>query len=322
MDLWDVVKLLWRRWWISLPLVLLTLAMASYVAFGLKPNYKATGHVTLLPPTTTKPEKPEIPSSASPWNVWSASDALVIYAGRADVKKQLAEAGLSEEFTVQPFRDQYLTWTTVTTSGLPTIEIEAVASTRAAANATLSRLVDVLTSRLADLQAPYGVRAQEGITAEVLDVGQNGEVVTSGIKRGVIAVVGVGLILTTAASMLVDAIARRRSRRTEREKFKQLESAPKSPPVGRPASGTVAPPGLSTRLPSSPSLAVPDEAATREPITMVMRRASLTDAGAEQRVDTATDNSPPSGSEATRALPVTRASWSNGNGYPTKSGES
>ncbi|WP_406045313.1 hypothetical protein OG799_13030 [Micromonospora sp. NBC_00898] len=317
MDLWDVVKLLWRRWWISLPLMLLTLAMASYVATAMKPNYKATGHVTLLPPTTTNPDGPDRPSTVSPWNVWSALDALVIYAGRADVKKEFAQAGLSEAFTVEVFPDSVTRG-----SSLPIIEIEVVASTRPAADATLRRLVDVLTSQLADLQAPYETRNQGAITTKVLDVGQNGELVTLSIKRAVIAVVGVGLIVTAAASILVDAIARRRTRRAEREEFKPLESAPKSPPVGRAASATVVPAGLSTRRPTSLFPALPDEAETREPITVVMRRGPFTEAGAEQRLDTATDNSPLAGSEATVAVPVTRASWSNGNGYPKKSDES
>ncbi|MFC0506198.1 hypothetical protein [Micromonospora costi] len=228
MDLWDVAKLLWRRRWVSLPLVLLTVAMASYVAIAMDPDYKSTGHVTLLPPTETKPERPTGPSTVSPWNVWSLSDALVIYTGRADIKKEFAEAGLSEEWT-----------TSVTGSNLPIIEIEVVASGPTVANATLSRLVDVLTNQLAELQAPYGTRVQESITAKVLDVGQNGELVTSSVKRAVIVVLAVGFVVTAAASIWVDAIVRRRrARRAEQEEPDEPTPAPPPPaPVGRSAPG-------------------------------------------------------------------------------------
>ncbi|NES30522.1 hypothetical protein GCE86_05485 [Micromonospora terminaliae] len=201
MDLWDVTKVLWRRRWIALPMLLVSALVAFYVVSTVRSDYQATGHLTLLPPSQQRavdPKATKTPQTVSPWNVYSLADALVIYAGRADVKREFATAGFSEEFTV-----------TIGGTQLPIVEAEVVAPSPEKARATLDRLIDLLGQQLKRLQAPFGVEGGEAITAEVLDSGQNIEVLSSAKKRMLIVVVAIGLVLTVSICLGVDALRRR-----------------------------------------------------------------------------------------------------------------
>lgn len=201
MDLWDVTKVLWRRKWVALPLLVLTVAMAYFVSSTVKPDYKTTGHVTLLPPSEQLPTdtKTQTARTVSPWNVYSLADALVIYSARADVKREFATNNLSEEWIASIGGTQ-----------LPIVEIEVVASSPEEAKATLSKLIDALTAQLERLQTPYGVTGGQAITLQALDSGQNVQAVTSNIKRMLIVVTAIGLIITLSTTLLLDALLRRR----------------------------------------------------------------------------------------------------------------
>lgn len=202
MDLWDVTKVLWRHKWVALPLLVLTLVMAYFVSSSVKPDYKTTGHVTLLPPSeqpAVDPKKAQSTQTVSPWNVYSLADALVIYSARADIKRELQSEGLSEEWVASIGGTQ-----------LPIVEIEVVASSEQLAKATLARLIDALTNQLERLQSPYGVEGGEAITLEALDSGQNIQVVTSNVKRTLIVVTAIGLVITLSVVLLLDALLRRR----------------------------------------------------------------------------------------------------------------
>ena len=69
MDLWEMTRLLFRRWYFALPILLLTIAMSIVVGNSVKPDYRANGHVVMIPATgaADKPgEKNTRPKN--PWN--------------------------------------------------------------------------------------------------------------------------------------------------------------------------------------------------------------------------------------------------------------
>ncbi|BCB87354.1 GumC domain-containing protein [Phytohabitans suffuscus] len=232
MDLWDVTKVLWRHKWVALPLLALTVVMAYFVSSSVKPDYKTTGHVTLLPPSeqpAVDPKKAQSPQTVSPWNVYSLADALVIYSARADIKRELSGEGLSEEWVASIGGTQ-----------LPIVEIEVVASSEQLAKATLARLIDALTAQLERLQSPYGVQGGEAITLKALDSGQNIQVVTSNVKRTLIVVTAIGLVITLSVVLLLDALLRRREvrRRAGSAGTSGSASVPaRRYPTGQPESG-------------------------------------------------------------------------------------
>lgn len=231
MDLWDVTKVLWRRRWIALPMLLASALVAFHVVSTVRSDYQATGHVTLLPPSQQRavdPKAASAPQTVSPWNVYSLADALVIYAGRADVKREFASAGFSEEFTV-----------TIGGTQLPVVEAEVVASSPEMARATMDRLIEWLGLQLKRLQQPYGVQGGQAITAATLDSGQNIQVINSAKKRMLIVVAAIGLILTVSICLGLDALLGRRGIRTATgSAATRSGDSPEVPVAGAPSGAT------------------------------------------------------------------------------------
>ena len=49
MDLWDVAKVMWRRRWVALPLLLLSMVAAVFALMTVPPDYQVTGQVAITP---------------------------------------------------------------------------------------------------------------------------------------------------------------------------------------------------------------------------------------------------------------------------------
>ena len=64
MDLLDLLKLMFRRWYVTAPVVVLTLGAAFTLGNAIQPEYKTSAAVLLVPPTTN-PAAPA-PNAHSP----------------------------------------------------------------------------------------------------------------------------------------------------------------------------------------------------------------------------------------------------------------
>jgi capsular polysaccharide biosynthesis protein len=201
MDFWDVLKLMLRRWLVVLPMLLLTIGATVWTAVAVKPDYKATGHVTVLPPSVRQ-DSPQAgkKQTVNPWTEEALAEAVMIRLQRKDLHDKLAADGYRGE------------WETAADGLQPVITIEVIAPSPAEAQRTISRLIDVLDQEVKDRQAPYKLPAGENITTVTLDGGDTIDTVTSKLKRALVVVMGVGLILTVMVAVGVDAILRRRAR--------------------------------------------------------------------------------------------------------------
>src|SRR5687768_16861294 len=95
MDLWDVTKLLARRWLISVPLLLVTLSSALWVGLTTDPDYKDTSHVTLLPPTVRRDPQAGTAQSVNPWTVETLIAAVITRLNSKAQHDALEAEGLS-----------------------------------------------------------------------------------------------------------------------------------------------------------------------------------------------------------------------------------
>src|SRR5688572_12993419 len=50
-DLWDLTRLLARRWYFALPMLLVSLASVVVISQTVPPGYSATGHRLMIPPS-------------------------------------------------------------------------------------------------------------------------------------------------------------------------------------------------------------------------------------------------------------------------------
>ncbi|GIJ27068.1 hypothetical protein Vqi01_22300 [Micromonospora qiuiae] len=205
MDFWDLTKLLVRRWYIAGPLLLLTVAATVLAAVKIEPNYVATSYVQLVPPSVTpKEDDGRAPRPRNPWldlGLASLGKAAILTVQDQKVVEALKDAGYTDAFTLT--LDQML----------PIVTFEVIASTKEQATATTQELVRRFGESVTALQADYGAAAEQTITTLRLTVGENVTESTSKVKRALVAIAGIGVLLTTALTVLLDAVIRRRRAR-------------------------------------------------------------------------------------------------------------
>ncbi len=203
MDLWDLAKLMGRRWYLVAPMIILTLAATTWALLTIKPDYTSTGQIMLIPPADRTPLTPAELQSTNTW-VEVGEDimakALSISLNTNQTHKEIEGEGFSTEFEVAAEdRSSILT-------------VTATATTPAAAQATVQRLQKQITREVEEMQARYKPKAGRSISTQVLDGGDTIEVVSSKVKRAAVVIIGVGLLLTAAVTIVGDNILRRRAR--------------------------------------------------------------------------------------------------------------
>ena len=203
MDLWDLAKLMGRRWYLMAPMIVLTLVATSWALLTIKPDYTSTGQIMLIPPADRTPLTPAELQSTNTW-VEVGEDimakALSISLNTTQTHKEIEAEGFSSAFEV----------TAEDRSSILTVTVTA--TTAAAAQATVQRLEKQITTDVEAMQARYRPKPGRAISTQVLDAGDTIEVVSSKIKRAAVVIVGVGLLLTAAVSIVGDNILRRRAR--------------------------------------------------------------------------------------------------------------
>jgi capsular polysaccharide biosynthesis protein len=204
LDFWDLTKVIFRRWQIALPMLLLTAGMTFAAVSVVQPDYVATAYVQLVPPVPqTKPGQ----ASADQRNPWlgqgleTLGNAAIITVLDQSVVDGFKAAGLSDSYTMEMG------------SSSPMLKIEVVGKTRKQAEDTTNQVVARFSASITSLQTAYGVATPDLITTRRLDLGTNVEKSDGNVKRALIAVAVAGLLLTAGLTVGLDAWLRSRSRR-------------------------------------------------------------------------------------------------------------
>jgi hypothetical protein len=342
MDLWDLTRLLLRRWYFALPILLVSALVAVLMAGSVEPDYRATGNAVLIPApgdpsdAEARAQNKPITRPNNPWGDLgfnALGQAAILQVMRQETLAQFRSAGLSESITVQmDIRS-------------PIFIIEAVGTSPAQATATVRAVIKELTDEVAAQQASYGVMAQDTITTRVLTDGSDVETVTSKVKRVLVVIVGLGVLLTMAGTIGIDVLLRwLRSRRrpTGDDGPPGAEEEPETTPnpVIQPrfvATRSAGPNSEATqvigRIPSTRSAADTQVQLAKSTLPAVgsaaAGRASARGSGrSAMRIENGTRRSEPdenngsngshgrvqpvSGAEATIILPIPRSQWSRG----------
>ena len=207
MDSWDLTKLVARRWRISLPILLATVVLSVLAATAVKPTYVYTAYVQLVPPmpAASIPGQ-QTPVDPNPWvsqGLSTIGNAALISVQNLSYLKSLKARGYSSKITAQMGGSNPLATFTIT------------GVTRAQASSTADQVADQFDANVTSLQTGLGLKDSDLISARRLDGGTNLAVSNSRVKRAVIAVAGLGLIMTITLTIAADAMLRRRDRRTE-----------------------------------------------------------------------------------------------------------
>lgn len=206
MDLLDLLKLMFRRWYVCGPLVLLAVGAAFAYGTAVEPEYKTSAAILLVPPTVTgATSNPD--GSAQPANPWlrigenGMAQAIQISTSAHGARARVAAAGGESDYEVG----------LVSRSAILTVNV--VADTEANARATVTAVIRLIQEEVAGQQSRYGTAPEEQIGTEVLDPGTQITASRANLLRAQIVLIAIGVLLAAAAAVLVDALARGRTAR-------------------------------------------------------------------------------------------------------------
>jgi hypothetical protein len=203
LDFWDLTKVVFRRWKISLPLLLLSILATGAIAATAKPDYIEDSYIQLVP-LSTGVQNNANSALSNPYSALGLNTMgqAVIYA----VQDQAFLDALKAEGHTTNF-------TLTMTYPNPIVTVEVVGTTAADTVATTQLVVKKFEDSSRALQKAYGVKDQDLITTQRLDQSDNVKPSGGKVKRAIIAVAAAGFLMTCGVTVGVDAVSRRRARR-------------------------------------------------------------------------------------------------------------
>lgn len=203
MDLWDVVKLMVRRWYASVPMLLLTMIAVLWTGIHVSPNYTAEGNLMMLPPATEIVAEAGQERTVNPWSTDALSGAVVTRLRNRALAEQLKTEGYRASWEVGRDLEFY-----------SVLAIKVTSPTADEAHAATERLLQVAEAEVRERQAPYRLTDGEKINTIRLGSGEIAEVARGNQMRALIVVLGAFGILTMGVTIAVDALMCWRARRT------------------------------------------------------------------------------------------------------------
>lgn len=204
MDLWQVLLILLRRWYVVIPVLLLTAYVASQASARVDPTYNAYAAVFVYV------ENPA--GEGNPPTVQSAQAASVAL-GSPEVRQRLADAGLSPEYNVRarsrnPFIDVSVE------AENPEVALETVRGVVALIPAEFASRPQIYAGRSSLAGQPGGPR----LAIEVLAGPAVEDAAYEGRTRVIVVIAAVGLVAAVLLALLTELLVRavRRSRRQKR----------------------------------------------------------------------------------------------------------
>jgi len=195
----DLLRGVWRFWWLTLLLCALTgVGMSAVNSTAVRDSYTATVHMALYGPP---------PGShsvfASPTGLRTLGQSAALAATDTEALGRLAALGLSTDVTLE------------LSPADPIVEIGATAATEDVARATVARVQDMLVAEIAELQQQLDVVGADQAKAKPVE-SSAGITITSGRPMrsfGVFLTALLGALLAVWVPSLLDLLLPRRDRR-------------------------------------------------------------------------------------------------------------
>ncbi|WP_019180089.1 hypothetical protein [Microbacterium yannicii] len=237
MNLADTIRVLVRRWYLTLPVLILAFAGGIGAFLVVEPTYERTAKLLMLPDTAS------IPAEANPYLYLSGLSPVADVLTRASGSQQF----LDEVTEGVPGGAVSITRDFETAS--PVIVITASALADEAAALMVDETIDHVTDTLEDLQTAEGIADGRRLSIQTLTVDTAGTVVQRTRLLATGLAVAAGLLLAIVLPALVEGLTRRR-RRMRAASSPDAEYAHSTPT----ADGTadLPPDDVDERLPSAP----------------------------------------------------------------------
>ncbi|MET9018393.1 hypothetical protein ABZV93_00270 [Actinopolymorpha sp. NPDC004070] len=204
MDLLDSVNILLRRWMLTVPLLLLTIAgvAAGYVV--LPWSYEAQSSVVLLASQFQSKQ-----AGGNPYLLFDSSLAVTAEV----VGREVMAPGVAEQLKARKLTSEYEVARPLDSTG-PVLSIVVTGSDRANVRATQAAVNELVVQRLAQIQSEQGVDSHARI--RITDVSTAPPTRQArGKLRTLAMALFAGLVTTIVTPLSVEAMAARRRRRPQ-----------------------------------------------------------------------------------------------------------
>jgi len=201
-DLWDLFRVLFRRWYLTVPLLVLVAGVGYYSAKGIEPTYTASAGGVFLEPVVLLPVEQRAPNPWAQAGVATTAAAVVGSVVDPVTKEQVVAEGYSGDYSVQLASRSVL------------FSIYAPAASHEAAIATLDHVIELMKEDLRAKQSAYGVPENQQINIQLAS-GTSIVSTREGVSRVLLGLGGLGAVLTVGIVVLVDSLLTRRRRRAE-----------------------------------------------------------------------------------------------------------
>lgn len=203
MDLLDWIAILFRRWWLTVPLLLLTLIGVGAAAFATPWTYEAKATAVLLASPTQAKQ-----AGGNPWLVFDGSLTVTAeVVGRELMADQtvtgLRGRGLTAEYQLGVAAD----------SGGPVLAVDVTGTSPGTTKATLDAVLAEIPRTLDQLQVQEGVKDKARIKVKVITSSPEATLVPTKKVRTLVMLLFMGIVFTVAVPLFVEVMVARRAGR-------------------------------------------------------------------------------------------------------------
>jgi capsular polysaccharide biosynthesis protein len=231
-DFATALRMVLRRWYVAIPVLMLTATSSVAVAEAVQPSYQVAATVVLLVPDGETFNAPDFSSEtiSNPYlqftNSLKISAEVVSIVLTSDMTKQrLKQSGLSADYEVVPSTE---------ISPTPILTVTSTSRSERDARRTLTAVVRLLRTELARRQISAGAAGEALIQVQVASPPTTAKRVAGSTIRAVAITVALGLTATFAVAFLAEVLAdRRRLRRGRRSRARSRSRRKRSPEPSR-----------------------------------------------------------------------------------------
>lgn len=206
-------RLLWRRWYVTLSGLALTIVLCALAGSAVPPKYQAQGNVLLLPAAKS------VGVGGNPYlalgGLTQASDVLAKALSDSTAADAVDRSGVGGKYTA----------ITDPTSSAPMLLITATNTTPRGALDTLRELVALTAPTMQRIQSAIAVPADYQITTKVVSTDSKATVIHKNQIRAIVAAAAIGVLLTVLGVALATTLAERLARRRFRTVNKTNQTA-------------------------------------------------------------------------------------------------
>jgi len=204
-DLWDLLRVLVRRWWVTVPLLALTAAVALTLGGRESTTFKGTASLVLALPGNDGANGEAVVNPLASLGAASQFGGLVGAAVDSPAtRNEIAQAGGSPDFDLGQGK------------GSPTLVIGVTSDRADVAQRTVTDVLERVQRQVVVLQDQLAVPQDLRFSGQVV-VPPIVTSTTASSTRVLLAIVAAGLLLTALAALAVEALLSARRRRPQRE---------------------------------------------------------------------------------------------------------